>query len=148
MDAVVNHLEGPVQADVERILRQARTVAVVGLSPSPHRPSYRVASYLQRQGYRIIPVNPATDQVLGERSYPDLVSVPEKIDVVEIFRRSEDVPPVVDQAIRVEASAVWMQEGVINVEAANRAREAGLEVVMDRCMAVEHRRLARVHEER
>lgn len=131
------------EANIERILREARTVAVVGLSPRPERPSYGVASYLQQQGYRIIPVNPTVDQVLGERSYPDLKSVPERIDVVDIFRRSEEVPAVVEEAIQVGARVIWMQEGVINEAAAARAREAGLEVVMDRCMLKEHQRLPR-----
>jgi hypothetical protein len=139
----VNSQEAVVEANIERILREARTVAVVGLSPRPERPSYGVASYLQQQGYRIIPVNPTVDQVLGERSYPDLKSVPERIDVVDIFRRSEEVPAVVEEAIQVGARVIWMQEGVINEAAAARAREAGLEVVMDRCMLKEHKRLPR-----
>lgn len=130
------------ETNIEKILRESRTIAVVGLSPKPDRPSYGVASYLQSQGYRIIPVNPTTNQVLGERSYPDLKSVPEKIDVVDIFRRSEDVPPVVDEAIQVGARVIWMQEGVVNEAAAAKAREAGLAVVMDRCMLREHRRLS------
>lgn len=129
------------EASIERILRRAKTVAVVGLSPKPERPSYGVAAYLQQHGYRIIPVNPTADQVLGEKCYPDLKSVPEEIDVVDIFRRSEEVPPVVDEAIQVGAWAVWMQEGVINEAAAAKAQQAGLEVVMDRCMLKEHRRL-------
>jgi len=139
----VNSQEAVVEANIERILREARTVAVVGLSPRPERPSYGVASYLQQQGYRIIPVNPTVDQVLGKRSYPDLKSVPERIDVVDIFRRSEEVPAVVEEAIQVGARVIWMQEGVINEAAAARAREAGLEVVMDRCMLKEHQRLPR-----
>ncbi len=126
---------------IEKILSEAKTIAVVGLSPKPDRPSFGVASYLQRQGYRIIPVNPTVDRVLGETSYPDLLSVPERIDVVDVFRRPEEVPPVVDQAIRVGARAVWMQEGVVNEAAAARAEAAGLEVVMDRCILKEHRRL-------
>lgn len=131
------------EANIEKILREARTIAVVGLSPRPERPSYGVASYLQQQGYRIVPVNPTVDQVLGERSYPDLKSVPERIDVVDIFRRSEEVPPIVEDAIQVGARVIWMQEGVINEAAAARAREAGLAVVMDRCMLKEHQRLSR-----
>ncbi|MGE5620483.1 MAG: CoA-binding protein [Sphingomonadaceae bacterium] len=130
------------EESIKRILEKGRTIAVVGLSPKPERPSYRVASYMQRQGYRIIPVNPTVDRVLGERSYPDLKSVPEKIDVVDVFRRSEDVPPIVDEAIQAGAWAVWMQEGVINEVAAARARQAGLEVVQDRCLLKEHRRLS------
>ena len=126
--------------DALAILRSARTVAVVGLSPDPSRPSHGVASYLKRQGYRIIPVNPNATEVLGEKSYPDLRSVPVPIDVVDVFRRSEHVPEVVEQAIAVGAKAVWMQEGVIHPQAAQRARQAGLRVVMDRCMLKEHQR--------
>lgn len=128
------------QDDALAILKSARTVAVVGLSPDPARPSYVVASYLKRQGYRIIPVNPNATEVLGEKSYPDLRSVPEPIDVVDVFRRPEHVPPVVEEAIAVGAKAVWMQEGVVHPEAAERARQAGLRVVMDRCMLKEHQR--------
>jgi predicted CoA-binding protein len=123
------------------IFREARTIAVVGLSPNPERPSHRVARYLQEQGYRIIPVNPTVDSVLGEKSHACVADVPPPVDVVDIFRRSEDVPPVVDEAIRVGAKVVWMQEGVVNEEAAERARNAGLAVVMDRCMLKEHQRL-------
>ena len=129
------------ESSIERILRGGKVVAVVGLSNKPDRPSYRVASYLQGKGYRIIPVNPTITEVLGERSYPDLEAVPAKIDVVDVFRRSEDVPQVVEQALKVSARAIWMQEGVINEEAANSARQAGLDVVMDRCMLKEHQRL-------
>jgi uncharacterized protein len=129
--------------EVGRILKEARTVAVVGLSSDPAKAGHYVPAYLQRQGYRIIPVNPTLDEALGERAYPDLKSVPERIDVVEIFRRAEDVPPVVEQAIEVGARAVWMQRGIVNEEAAAKAREAGLDVVMDRCMMVEHRRLSK-----
>jgi predicted CoA-binding protein len=128
------------EADIKSILEETKTVAVVGLSPREERDSYRVAEYLQSQGYRIIPVNPNADGILGERSYPDLVSIPEPIDVVDVFRRSEAVPGIVEEAIKVGARAVWMQEGVIHEEAAARAREAGLQVVMDRCIMIEHRR--------
>jgi predicted CoA-binding protein len=124
-----------------RILREFRNIAVVGLSASSERPSYRVASYLAEQGYNIIPVNPNTQEVLDKTSYPDLGSIPEKVDVVEIFRRPEDVVPVVEEAIKIGAKAVWMQEGIVNEEAAARARGAGLLVVMDKCMLKEHRRL-------
>ena len=127
--------------DMEKILKESRTIAVVGLSPRPERPSYSVARYLQAQGYRIIPVNPSIDEVLGERSYPDLASIPETVDVVDIFRRSEHVPPIVEEAIAVGARAVWMQEGVVHEKAAQQAKAAGLLVVMDRCMLKEHRRL-------
>jgi predicted CoA-binding protein len=125
----------------EEILSFSRVVAVVGLSSKPDRPSYKVASYLKKQGYNIIPVNPTEKEILGEPCYPDLASVPTSIDVVDIFRRSAEVPPIVEEAIRIGAKAVWMQEGVINEEAAARAREAGLMVVMDKCMRKEHRKL-------
>ena len=126
---------------IEEILDNSRTVAVVGLSANPDRPSYRVASYLKERGYKIIPVNPNEKEILEEKSYPDLISIPEKLDVVDIFRRSEDVLPIVRQAIMTGVKAIWMQEGVINKEAAAEARKAGLKVVMDRCMRKEHSRL-------
>ena len=116
---------------VEEQLLKSRTIAVVGLSPRPKRPSHYVARYLQEQGYRIIPVNPLIDDVLGEKSYPDLRSVPESIDMVDIFRRSELVMPVVEQAIEVGARYIWVQDGVIDEEAAAMARAAGLLVVVD-----------------
>ncbi|MGA9627976.1 MAG: CoA-binding protein [Bryobacteraceae bacterium] len=128
---------------IAEILRVCRTIAVVGLSAKRYRPSYGVAEYLQRAGYRIIPVNPHETEVLGERCYPDVESVPEPIDIVDIFRRPEFVPEIVEAAIRKGAKVVWMQEGVIHEEAARRAREAGLEVVMDRCILKDHRRLGR-----
>ena len=126
---------------VRDILEMSKVIAIVGLSPKPERDSHEVAKYLQDQGYRIVPVNPRADTILGEKSYPDLASIPEKVDVVDIFRRSDDVPPVVDQAIDIGAKAVWMQLGIVNEDAAAKAREAGLGVVMDRCMLVEHRNL-------
>ena len=125
----------------EEILNSSRVVAVVGLSAKSDRPSYRVTAYLKTQGYRIIPVNPAESEILGELCYPDLDSVPESVDVVDIFRRSEKVLPIVKEAIRIGVKAVWMQEGVINEEAAAWAREAGLMVVMDKCMRKEHQKL-------
>jgi len=125
-----------------QILQSARTVAVVGLSGKRYRPSYGVAEYLKREGYRVVPVNPEETEVLGEKSYPDLDSVPGEIDVVDIFRRPEFVPEIVEAAIRKGAKVIWMQEGVIHEEAARRAREAGLTVVMDRCILKDHRRLA------
>ena len=124
------------------ILRAARTIAVVGVSSKRYRPSYGVTEYMQRAGYRIIPVNPQESEVLGEKSYPDLDSVPEPVDIVDIFRRSEFVPEIVEAAIRKGAKLVWMQEGVIHEEAARRAEAAGLTVVMDHCILKEHRRLA------
>ena len=127
----------------EQILKESHTIAVVGLSDNPSRDSYEVARYLQRQGYRIVPVNPNVDEVLGEKSYPDIISIPEKLDVVNIFRRPEDVSPIVDQAIAKKVSAVWMQLGVVNEEAAQTARENGLDIIMDRCMSVEHRAMVR-----
>lgn len=123
------------------ILLSAKTIASVGLSSNRAKESYGIVEYLKGQGYHIIPVNPTASEVLGEKSYPELESVPEKIDVVQIFRRPEDVPPVVDSAIKVGAKVVWMQEGIVNEEAAEKARAAGLQVVMDACMRVTHRRL-------
>jgi len=125
----------------EKILKTYRKVAVVGLSPKPDRPSHRVASYLKGQGYRIIPVNTYATEILGETCYPHLSSIPEPVDVVDIFRRPEAVLPIVEEAIKIGAKAVWMQEGVINEEAASLAKGAGLLVVMDRCMLKEHRKL-------
>jgi uncharacterized protein len=126
---------------VAEILQQSRTIAVVGLSSKRFRPSYGVAEYMQRSGYRIVPVNPEESEVLGEKCYPDLDSVPEAIDIVDIFRRSEFVPEIVEAAIRKGAKVIWMQEGVAHEEAARRAAEAGLDVVMDRCILKDHRRL-------
>ena len=127
--------------EIKKILTESKTIAVVGLSPREDRPSYRVASYLKSKGYRIIPVNPNAQEILGEKSYPDLRSIPGNIDVVDIFRKSEDVPPVVDEAIQAGAKTVWMQEDIVNEPAAQKARSAGLLVVMDRCMLKEHRKL-------
>ncbi len=116
---------------IEEQLTNSRTVAVVGLSPDPERPSHYVSKYLQEQGYKIVPVNPAIDEALGEKSYPDLNSVPVPVDMVDIFRRSEFVMPLVEQAIEIGAKYVWMQDGVVNEEAAAKAEAAGLSVVMD-----------------
>ncbi len=124
------------------LLSSAKTIAVVGLSTRRYRASYSVSEYMQRAGYKIIPVNPLETEVLGEKAYPDLDSVPVPVDIVDIFRRPEHVPPIVDAAIRIGAKAVWMQEGVIHEAAAEKARAAGLEVVMDRCILKEHRRMA------
>ena len=129
--------------DIEEILRECKTVAVVGLSPRPNRPSHSVSVYLQQNGYRIVPVNPLVDEVLGEQSYPDLEAIPFHVELVDVFRRSEEVPTVVEQAIRAGAEAVWLQLGVIHHEAAARAAEHGLDVVMDKCTAIEHRALVR-----
>jgi predicted CoA-binding protein len=125
------------------ILKKYKTIAVVGLSSNPTRPSYGVAQYIKSAGYRIIPVNPNEKEVLGEKSYARLEEVPEKIEVVDIFRRAEDVPPVVDDAIRVGAKVVWMQLGIENEAAAEKARAAGLVVVEDACIHVEHKKRSR-----
>ncbi len=122
---------------IEKILAQ-KTIAVVGLSPRPDRPSYQVAEYLKDAGYRIIPVNPAVEEVLGEKSYPDLGSFPGTIDVVDVFRRPSDVMPVVEDAIEAGAGYIWMQEGIANEAAAEKAKAAGIPVVMDRCIKKEH----------
>jgi predicted CoA-binding protein len=127
----------------DTILNGYRSVAVVGLSPDPNRPSHKVASYLAQHGYEIIPVNPDAREILGRPSYPDLQSLPQSAEIVDIFRRSEEVMPIVDDAIKIGARAVWMQEGVINEAAAARARDAGLLVVMNKCMLKEHRRLSK-----
>jgi len=127
--------------DLKDILLSIKTIASVGLSGNQEKESYWIASYLKDQGYHVIPVNPTATEILGEKAYPDLESVPEKIDVVQVFRRPEDVPPVVDGAIKAGAKVVWMQEGIVNEEAAQKAREAGLQVVMDACMRTTHRRL-------
>jgi predicted CoA-binding protein len=124
---------------ISEILKHARNIAVVGLSSSPLRPSHGVAAYMQTQGYHIIPVNPNIEEALGEQAYPSLMKVPEKIDIVDIFRRSDAVAEVVDQAIELKVPAIWMQEGVIDEKAAAKARAAGIFVVMDQCILVEHR---------
>jgi predicted CoA-binding protein len=126
---------------IRRVLRGMRTWAVVGASPSPHRDSSRIASLLKARGYRVIPVNPNCDSVLGERAYPTLADIPVPVDVVDIFRRSEEAGRHVDEAIAIGAKAIWMQLGVIDHDAAERARAAGLDVVMDRCPAIELPRL-------
>jgi predicted CoA-binding protein len=128
---------------IAHLLRSARTIAVVGCSPKTHRDSHRVAAYLQRAGYRIVPVNPGFDEILGEPCYRDLGSIPDEVevDIVDVFRRSEHVPPIVDAAIARGVGAVWLQLGVTHSEAEARAREAGLVVVSNRCLKVEHRAL-------
>jgi predicted CoA-binding protein len=124
---------------IQRILKECRTIAVVGLSSNPIRPSYGVAGYMKQQGYRVIPINPHEINVLGEQAYPSLAAVPEKVDLVDVFRRSEEAGVVVDEAILIGAKAIWLQEGVIDEAAAQRAQQAGLLVVMDRCWLKEHR---------
>ena len=123
---------------IAELLKSAKTIAVVGLSDSPLRTSHGVSQYMQSQGYRIIPVNPAITESLGEKAYASLSEVPEKIDIVNVFRRSEFVPDVVEEAIRLGVPAIWMQEGVVHEEAAEKARQAGIFVVMDRCILKEH----------
>jgi uncharacterized protein len=125
----------------ENLLRNSKIIAVVGLSSRRSRPSYGVSEYMQSKGYRIIPVNPNETEILGEKAYSSLDEVPFAVDIVNVFRRSEQVPEVVDAAVRVGAKGVWMQEGVVNEEAAEKARAAGLEVVMDHCILKEHRKM-------
>ena len=126
---------------LRRILTACRTIAVVGLSAEWHRPSYFVAKYMQQHGYRIVPVNPRYDEVLGERCFPSLVDIPHPVDMVDVFRRTEDVLPIAEQAVAIGAKCVWQQLGVHNVEADALARAAGLDSVMDRCVKIEHARL-------
>jgi len=126
---------------LRRILRENKSIAVVGLSANWWRPSYFAAKYMQEHGYRVIPVNPAYQEVLGEKCYPSLKDIPEKVDIVDCFRKSEEIGPIADEAIVIGAKVLWMQLGVINHEAAAKARAAGLEVVMDRCVKIEHARL-------
>jgi hypothetical protein len=126
---------------IAKLLKTAKTIAVVGLSSSPLRPSHGVSAYMQSQGYRIIPVNPQEEFVLGEKSYASLLDIPDPIDIVDIFRRSEAVPEIVDQAIAKKIPAIWMQEDVIHEAAAEKARQAGIFVVMDMCILKEHRKM-------
>ena len=126
---------------LQEILESCRTIAVVGITNHKELPSYSVPAYLQAHGYRIIPVNPNLTEVLGEKVYADLISIPDPVDVVLIFRRSEAVPPIVNEAIEIGAKVVWMQEGIVNEAAADVAKEAGLDVVMDTCMRATHKRL-------
>lgn len=127
-------------AEIKRLLTGAKTIAVVGLSADQFRPSHGVAAYMQRQGYRIIPVNPNETEILGERCFPDLASIPEPVDIVDVFRRSEFVPDLMRQAIAIGAKVFWMQEGVEHPEAAEEGRTAGLAVIENLCILKEHRR--------
>ncbi|MBU0730920.1 MAG: CoA-binding protein [Proteobacteria bacterium] len=127
--------------DIRSILKKYKTIAVVGLSPKITRPSNQVADYLIRAGYEVIPVNPGQNEILGRTCYPDLLSIPESVDLVDIFRKPEDVPAVVDEAIAIGAKVIWMQLGIINDEAAKKATAAGLTVIMDRCIKVDHQNL-------
>jgi len=133
----------PPSEEVKAILRQYNTVAVVGLSPKPERDSHKVARYLKEQGYDIIPVNPGQKEILGSRSYPNLKAIPFPVDIVDIFRRPEAIRPIVDDAIEIGAKAIWMQLGIANNQAAEKAREAGLQVVMSKCIKVEHMNMAK-----
>ena len=128
-------------ATLRRILRECRTIAVVGLSPEWHRPSHFAAKYLQSHGYRVIPVNPRCSEILGERCYPSLLEIPGRVDMVDVFRRTGDVPPIARQAVQIGARCLWQQLGVVNAEADRLAREAGMDSVMDRCVKIEHARL-------
>lgn len=128
--------------EIRDILATGRRIAIIGLSPREERDSHRVGRYLQEQGYRILPVNPTVPEVLGEKSWPSLSSIPEAVDIVDVFRRSEEVPAIVDEAIRHGARVLWLQEGISHPEAEARARAAGLAVIADRCIMKEHRRLA------
>jgi uncharacterized protein len=125
-------------ATIDKIFRTCRTIAVVGASANPARPSNRVAGYMKAQGYRMIPVNPNEQTLLGEQVHPSLTAIPDAIDLVDIFRKAEDVPPIVEEAIAKGAKAIWLQEGIVNETAAVRAKQAGLLVVMDRCWLKEH----------
>jgi hypothetical protein len=124
--------------EIGNLLRQARTIAIVGLSPKEDRPSNMVGRYLLDAGYSLFPVNPGQSEILGLKCYPDLVSIPVHIDIVDIFRRSEDVYPIVEEAVKIGAGAIWMQLGIVNQEAAEFARRHGLQTVMDRCIKVDH----------
>ncbi len=128
------------QETIETLLSKTRVIAVVGLSSKPDRPAHYVPAYLQTAGYRIIPVNPALTEALGEEAYPDLKNIGQPVDLVQVFRRAEEVPAIVEDAIAIGAKGIWMQLGIVNEAAAQKAREAGLEVVMDACMKVEHGR--------
>ncbi|NIP41123.1 MAG: CoA-binding protein [candidate division Zixibacteria bacterium] len=134
-------VENPSDDKIKEILKNKKVVAVVGLSPKPERASNDVASYLKEKGYKIIPVNPGHEEILGEKAYPSLADIPEKVDIVDVFRRSEHTGPIIDEAISIDADVIWLQQGIRNDEAAQKALEAGKTVVQDRCMLQEHRRL-------
>ena len=127
--------------EIGRMLKEYHTIAVVGLSPKENRPSHQVAAYLIGAGYHVIPVNPGQGEILGLTCYPDLLAIPEPVEIVDIFRRAEEVGPVVEQAVKIGAKVIWMQEGIVNEPAAAVARKAGLKVVMDRCLKVDHQLL-------
>lgn len=131
----------PANEEIRDLLARTRTIAVVGLSPRPERPSHRIARRLQSWGYRVVPVRPAVTEVLGEKAYPRLADVPDRIDLVDVFRAAKQVGAIVEQCIALGLPAIWIQEGIVNEPAADRARAAGMVVVMDRCISVEYRRL-------
>lgn len=133
--------KNPGDGEINEILKKTKTVAVVGLSENKEKDSHMVARYLKENGYRIIPVNPAAKEILGEKSYPDLSSIPEKVDLVNVFRRSEHLPAVVEEALRIKAGCIWAQLGVADEKSAARAGALGVPVIMDRCIKVEHKRL-------
>jgi predicted CoA-binding protein len=135
------HYENPPDDRIREILKAYKNVAVVGLSSDESRPSYGVSRYLQKRGYKIIPVNPNETEILGEKVYPALSAIPEKVEIVDVFRRPEFVPPIVDEALKIGAKAIWLQEGVVNHPAAIKASQQGVLVVMDKCMLKEHRKL-------
>lgn len=133
--------QNPSDAQIRELLLRVKNIAVVGLSPKPDRASYRVAQVMQQAGYRIIPVRPMVEQILGEQAWPDLESVPDPIDLVDVFRRAEEIDAVVDSAIALKLPAIWIQQGIINEAAALRAQAAGIVVVMDKCLKIEWMRL-------
>lgn len=135
------HSANPDDDALRALLTSVKTIAVVGLSADPSKDSHHVAEYLKNHGYRIIPVNPAASEILGEKAWPDLASIPEPVDVVDVFRRPEHIPPIADQAVAIGATTLWLQLGVRNDQAAKRATDAGITVVQDRCILQEHRRL-------
>jgi len=138
-----HHEENMSNDSIAELLKSAKTIAVVGLSDNPMKPSYGVSQYMQARGYRIIPVNPQAAEVLGEKSYASLLDIPEKVDIVDVFRRPDAVPEIVDQAIQLKVPALWLQETVVHEEAAQKARDAGILVVMDKCILKEHRKRTR-----
>lgn len=124
--------------EISQLLKKYQNIAIVGLSPKSTRPSNQVAVYLMEAGYNIIPVNPGQEEILGKRCYPDLESIPEPVDIVDVFRRPEDIPPIVASSIKIGAKVIWMQQGIVNEEAAVEAKKAGLTVIMDRCLKIDH----------
>lgn len=134
-------VENPSDDEIRKVLEDSKVIAVVGLSPKPERASHDVAKYLKEHGYKIIPVNPGQDEILGEKCYPSLSDIPEKVDIVDIFRRPEHIPPIMDEAIKIGAKTIWLQLGIRNDEAARKGLDAGRTVIQDKCMLQEHRRL-------